>query len=212
MQYCPRCRAKDPPAGFAPGDVGKQGKWCRSCNRAATHHRAWRAGNVRYPFPIVYTYRCEYCGEWARTGKEDHRFCSRQCKDYAKNAAVAAETLLSKPDRHCLHCGEQMPKSKRADAKYCSAQCNSAAHHLKRGNGRLGPGRRREIERAAIIERDGSRCHVCGKKCRPDEIHLDHLVPLAAGGDHMEANLAVACARCNLSRGARGIAQLRLDT
>jgi 5-methylcytosine-specific restriction endonuclease McrA len=95
-------------------------------------------------------------------------------------------------------------------AKFCSPECNSAAHGLKRGNGRLGPGRRREIERAYIIERDGSRCHICGKKCKPNEIHLDHLVPLADGGTHAPENIAVACASCNLSRGARGAAQLRL--
>jgi len=37
--------------------------------------------------------------------------------------------------------------------------------------------------------------------------HLDHLQPLAVGGEHCEGNLALACPPCNLSRGARRIAQ-----
>jgi 5-methylcytosine-specific restriction endonuclease McrA len=59
------------------------------------------------------------------------------------------------------------------------------------------------IERAYIIMRDGSRCHLCGKKCRPHDIHLDHLVPISRGGSHDESNLRVACAACNVSKQAR---------
>jgi 5-methylcytosine-specific restriction endonuclease McrA len=67
------------------------------------------------------------------------------------------------------------------------------------------------VSRAYIITRDGSRCHICGKKCRSSEIHLDHLVPISRGGTHTAANLRVACAHCNLSRGAGRIpAQLLL--
>lgn len=212
MQYCPRCKAQDPSCGFAPGDVGRQGAWCRACLRAATHFRAWKAGRVRHPFPIRFRFVCAHCGERATAGKPA-TYCSRACKDRALKDRLIAERTAARPvDRRCLHCGDPIPQEMRSDAKFCSQKCNSAAHHLKRGNGRLGHGRRREIERAAIIERDGARCHVCGKKCRPEDIHLDHLVPLAAGGDHSPENLAVACARCNLSRGARGASQLRLAT
>jgi predicted nucleic acid-binding Zn ribbon protein len=128
------------------------------------------------------------------------RFCSRPCKDRAKDAARQAVIEAAKPERQCIHCGADMPRSMRADARFCSEDCNSAAHNLKRGNGRLGPGRRREIERAYIIERDGSRCHLCGKKCKPEEIHLDHLIPLSRGGTHAYENVRVAHAFCNLSK------------
>lgn len=158
---------------------------------------------------------CEFCGKgFVCTARKQaghgQRYCSRDCKGKARNAARQAAINDAKPERKCIHCGTDMPREMRANAKFCSEKCNSAAHHLKRGNGRLGPGRRREIERAYIIERDAGRCHVCGKKCRADEIHLDHLIPVAAGGAHAPENLAVACARCNLSRGARGAAQLLL--
>lgn len=62
------------------------------------------------------------------------------------------------------------------------------------------------VSRQFIIDRDDSTCYLCGKICEPGEIHLDHVVPLARGGDHTADNLRVACAPCNLSKGARLIA------
>ena len=67
------------------------------------------------------------------------------------------------------------------------------------------------IDRDAIIARDKSRCHICGKRVPKAQIHLDHLIPVSLGGSHSAANLAVAHARCNLAKGARAANdQLRL--
>lgn len=54
------------------------------------------------------------------------------------------------------------------------------------------------ISRSEIIARDKSTCHLCGKKCKRDKIHLDHVVPLAKGGTHTADNLRVAHAHCNM--------------
>jgi len=61
-----------------------------------------------------------------------------------------------------------------------------------------------------IYERDGGVCHLCGKKCNQSNWHLDHLIPLSLGGEHTKQNVAVACPRCNESKGNRGHSQLRL--
>lgn len=60
-----------------------------------------------------------------------------------------------------------------------------------------------KVDYAEIIKRDRGRCHLCGKRVAKREIQLDHIVPLAVGGEHSAANLAVAHARCNLSKGAK---------
>jgi hypothetical protein len=57
--------------------------------------------------------------------------------------------------------------------------------------------------RQEIINRDDSTCHICRKRCDRSEIHLDHVIPLALGGHHTRDNVRVACASCNLSKGAR---------
>jgi hypothetical protein len=64
--------------------------------------------------------------------------------------------------------------------------------------------------RREIYERDGGRCHICGKKVDPNNWHLDHLIPLSLGGEHSKRNVAVAHPYCNLRRNNRGPAQLRI--
>jgi 5-methylcytosine-specific restriction endonuclease McrA len=67
-------------------------------------------------------------------------------------------------------------------------------------------------------ERDGWRCHLCGKKVpsvagtakRSDGATVDHLVPIADGGAHTWGNVRLAHRFCNLSRGTRGEVQLLL--
>ena len=66
--------------------------------------------------------------------------------------------------------------------------------------------------RAAIYERDGWSCHLCGQPVSreydaadPLSPTLDHLVPRSAGGSDESGNLATAHAVCNARRGARPV-------
>lgn len=68
-----------------------------------------------------------------------------------------------------------------------------------------------KIDRAAIIARDRSICHICGMRVAHTDMSLDHLIPLALGGEHSARNLAVAHILCNKKRGKGYLpAQLRL--
>ena len=40
-------------------------------------------------------------------------------------------------------------------------------------------------------------CRYCGKKFPPEELTLDHIVPVARGGKSTRGNLAVCCLECN---------------
>ena len=62
-----------------------------------------------------------------------------------------------------------------------------------------------KIDREYVWERDGGRCHICGKKIDrsiPRNFHLDHLVPLSKGGNHTHDNLRAAHQTCNAMRHA----------
>jgi HNH endonuclease len=59
------------------------------------------------------------------------------------------------------------------------------------------------VNRQAIIARDNSTCHICGQHVETSDIHLDHVIPLARGGEHSADNLRVSHSTCNLSKGAR---------
>jgi len=64
--------------------------------------------------------------------------------------------------------------------------------------------------RAEIFERDKGRCHLCGRKVKPNNWHLDHLLPLSKDGKHSKDNVAVSCSQCNLKKHNMGQSQLRL--
>lgn len=52
-----------------------------------------------------------------------------------------------------------------------------------------------------IRERDDNKCRYCGDTAA--RLHFDHVFPHSRGGSTSVANLVLACAPCNLSKGAR---------
>lgn len=66
-----------------------------------------------------------------------------------------------------------------------------------------------EVDYAAIIERDGMVCHLCRTGIEAlDELHFDHVVPLARGGEHSMANIRPAHATCNLRKKDKLVSEL----
>lgn len=51
-----------------------------------------------------------------------------------------------------------------------------------------------------ILERDGFCCRYCGNKNPP--FHLDHVYPVAKGGETSVDNIVTACQRCNAEKQA----------
>jgi len=40
-------------------------------------------------------------------------------------------------------------------------------------------------------------CYYCGRKFKPTELTMDHLVPITRGGKSAQGNLVPACKECN---------------
>ena len=59
--------------------------------------------------------------------------------------------------------------------------------------------------RMKIVQRAGNRCEYCrlSQKGQEATFHVDHIVPVAAGGETDPENLALACVSCSLRKGAR---------
>lgn len=60
--------------------------------------------------------------------------------------------------------------------------------------------------RAEIFAAYDNECVYCGAEAA----HLDHVVPISKGGADAAHNLLPACANCNLSKGARSLAEWAL--
>lgn len=59
-------------------------------------------------------------------------------------------------------------------------------------------------QRERILAKGNGLCGICGSPIRPyDEVHIDHIVPVARGGSDDDSNLQPAHGSCNRSKGAR---------
>jgi len=128
----------------------------------------------------------------------------------------------------CCGCGKPHVRRLKRN-RFCSLQCE-ADHKLKmsKKHRRTAKAKRRALERSpladnidpiAVFERDRWRCHLCGRKTLPSKRgtaherapELEHIIALADGGTHTWGNVACACRKCNMTKGASSIGQLWLQ-
>jgi len=159
--------------------------------------------------------RCERCG--CRSKRPTCSACVRIIKRDAF-AVVRAGRPPRKigpkpPPGRCLSCKRPVPIQAGPRDYYCppcKLDSRTAMRHRRRA-GASGPP---DYTRSGIFARDGHRCHLCGKKIRPDlrwphpqSGTLDHLVPLSRGGTDEAANVKAAHARCNTSKNTRAMGE-----
>lgn len=77
--------------------------------------------------------------------------------------------------------------------------------------------RRREANRAvyrlrnAVLARDGYVCGICGEVVHEQDLSIDHIVPISAGGSDDIANLQPSHKVCNSRKGGESHAAQLLD-
>lgn len=59
------------------------------------------------------------------------------------------------------------------------------------------------VDRDVLFGRDQGLCGLCGGTVDPMNFHVDHIVPLALGGEHSYENTQIAHPGCNMSKGAQ---------
>lgn len=62
--------------------------------------------------------------------------------------------------------------------------------------------------RFEIFKRDGFTCQYCGKKPPEALLEVDHIVPVAKGGENDESNLITSCFECNRGKSARPLGEV----
>jgi 5-methylcytosine-specific restriction endonuclease McrA len=127
--------------------------------------------------------------------------------------------------KNCRLCGRVRPasefiNSKNKPSSACAAcRRKKAKQHAQDYYRRLPPDKRHTLthkrraesygveheaySRTEILARWGHRCAYCGATAK----HLDHVQPLAKGGADKASNIVPACAPCNLSKGAKTLAE-----
>lgn len=67
-----------------------------------------------------------------------------------------------------------------------------------------------KFSRANVYARDGYRCGYCNKKCKPDELTYDHVLPRSQGGQTNWLNITSCCYGCNSRKGGRTPEQAKM--
>jgi hypothetical protein len=193
------------------------------------HSRLYDRGESRQ-----YAITCQQCGCEAVVTKKSARYCSHECfydaqygeqrprEDHHRKKEAARKRRFLRAEARllkaavgfrgkgiwtagkCPSCGVDFVRhSHGTPVTYCSSLCRrrerstlrrALQYDLKAGI----------VSRAAIHERDGWTCHICGDPVDRDAVVpdlaapvLDHVIALAKGGTHGEGNLKTAHFYCN---------------
>lgn len=156
--------------------------------------------------------KCEWCGKPFDQRGTNRRFCGDACMRCVEGLKTDIQYL------NCRECGKLIVQRDNVKRLSCSQSCRKRHEkRIRRHKLRAASESHDAISKQALGDRDGWRCHICGKpipnrehKNRPLDPEIDHLIPVSAGGAHVWENVALAHRRCNGERSNMGPAQLRL--
>ena len=134
----------------------------------------------------------------------------RECRKTASKKRYAADPEASRAQNR-EWAAKHPERMREYKASWSKAHPEQRAEVQNRRRVRLRSGVVEKIDPREIYERDGGRCHICGKRVARNKMSLDHLIPVARGGDHVALNVRLAHLSCNVKRGpGRTPAQLLL--
>lgn len=207
---CSRCRESKPLDLFVKnkGRADGRGQYCLMCHNAisaarrASHPEASRAAAIKYHAENA---------ERIHHRKAERRLANVEAARDAERARRRANPQISRDASRRWRAAN--PEKVRAKAAEWAARNPNLVRELssRRRARKRGAPLVETIDRAVVWERDAGRCHICGRKADPYNWHLEHLIPLALGGEHSYRNVAVSHPACNARKGVRGPAQLRLE-
>lgn len=219
---CAHCNNQLPPSR-------QKKKYCgNACKVAAwktAHPVEHRARSARYSANAAsrvctfYAGYCVGCGV-AFTARRKREYCSPNCHPKSVWKSIAPETKC------CLACGAEYKPITRggAPSDYCTTQCRDRVATKRK---RIEKSKRRaliasvrveSVDPYKVFERDRWRCQMCGIRTPvakrgthdDDAPELDHIIPLARGGEHSYLNTQCACRGCNGTKSDRAMGQLLL--
>ena len=122
--------------------------------------------------------------EWQRAHPELRRKYSR---DYAER----------NPEKNRRWQRENPEKRRAVAREWARRNLEKVEDHTRNRRARLCGAFVEKVEIAKVRERDAGRCGICGEPVPPEKESLDHVVPLARGGEHSYANTQLAHLSCN---------------
>lgn len=223
-------------AGKSPGTLYCSGN-CKVQAWAKANPQKWQELQAAKVCKVHAAY-CQVCGT-AFVSRKASKTCSKECRRLVARQKQASKpkqphrlgVRYTPPIRTCDQCGRQWSAIKRVGSSPCcptpeclAASRKAAKKAAKSGKGHVSRAKSKGREYSyfdvtKVLRRDKWRCQLCGQRT-PKELRgtedphapeIDHIVPIAAGGNHLPENCQCACRRCNSLKGARPAGQLWLQ-
>jgi len=200
VKVCTRCGESKPLTAFAKHKLGRDGlrPRCRACTSIET--KAHDAANRERKLARQKAYR-EANKEALREKDRTYRAAK---PEVAKERG--AKWRATFPDRERERGARYRAENKAKDAERKAAYAKANPHvaraiQARRRARKLAVGGTYTVaDIAELFRRQRGQCPAC----RGDlgKFHVDHVLPLALGGDNSPANLQLLCAHCNHTKSA----------
>lgn len=211
---CPICQSEVPPKAR----TGPVATYCsRKCRSRASYNTmmasdSHAARKVAALKPLTDRV-CAVCSSVFQAKRVDAVNCSKRCSTVARDGQSqesCAEESCERGIRARGLCFMHYRAWARAEGRivqdgWTDRRRNN--HHTRRAliKGTSSGG---TVVLADILERDGNDCRICLEPVdmalkwpHPFSQSLDHIVPIARGGAHIQSNCQLAHLRCNISKG-----------
>jgi len=210
LKRCSKCKEHKPHEAFSKSRGSKDGYnyCCKACQHAyyAANAEAIRARTNAYYYNNIEQIR-EYRSANADTILEKMRAYYRANKESfrkrkkawrAQNAEHLSEYNREYLADHRDEIMEQMRERRRANP-LVHRNSNHKYRARKKGNG--GSVTRQELDALSLAQ--AGVCAYCKFQHRPDDLTIDHIIPLDQGGPHEIKNICFACGVCNFNKSNR---------
>lgn len=139
---------------------------------------------------------------------EKDRWADYYARNRERLAARRRESYAADPDRGRQAVADWRRRNPGSHARWRAANPErwKALNRANQARRRAG---KQPVDLAAILERDGWFCHICSFVIVDwDDLHFDHVIPLARQGTNDPENIRPAHALCNLRKGDKLIEEM----
>ena len=181
MKVCTKCGEEKPLNRFCQARSRKDGfqPWCKACTKV--NNQTLRARETKKKYRQTPKY------------KEAMRK-RRQTTKYKKANKKASKKYFQTP------AGKQVLKENAKKYRQTPRGKEREREKTRKRKARKLACQIEPVDEANIWNDCKGRCIYCGSR---ERLSLDHIVALARGGPHCEANLVLACKSCNSSKGKK---------
>lgn len=196
---CTKCGQIKPFSSFSK-DKHKKSGYTSSCLECRAAHAKQAASNPDVREKRRAESRAYY---YANKPKMAEKYRSWAKKNPDRRRQIDAEFRKAHRLEQAERAKQYRSQNPEARSKWSKNNPDRQAAIYARRSFRRRGGRVYQVTLCEIAKMYQMPCTYCGA---PAE-HIDHIIPLARGGEHRIGNLTPACASCNLSKGAKFITE-----